>query len=55
MGGLREGGNGKMELLKQSREKAEGQGDLKEGFQTLEWAVHTACLLMPLPWTMLGK
>lgn len=48
-------GTGRMELLKQSRGKAEGQGDFEEGFQALAWTVHTACLLMPPPWTMLGK
>lgn len=53
-GGLREGGNRKDGAAEKQR-KAEGQGDFEEGFQALVRAVHTACLLMPPSWTMLGK
>lgn len=48
-------GKGRMEMQKQSKEKAEGQRDFDEGFQALVWASHTACLLMSPSWTMLGK
>lgn len=54
-GGSGKVATGKMELLKQSREKAEGQGSFEEGFQVLVCAFQTASLLMLPPWTRLGK